>query len=226
MTCEHGGHEVPAEYRGLFRGHAALLRSHRGWDPGSLDLARELAAELGAPLLAATTTRLLVDLNRSPHNPRVFSELTRVLSRDERAALLVRYHRPHWDAARGTVERALAGGGRVLHLGIHSFTPVLRGTVRRPELALLYDPARGPERGLAAAWASALRRRSPERVVARNDPYRGSSDGLTTALRRSYAPRGYVGIEIEVNQKHLGAGGRFPSWVAASLLRSLEEVLA
>ena len=78
VTAEHGGNEVPAEYRTLFRSRTKLLASHRGWDPGTLDLARRLAAAFGAPLVAATTTRLLVDLNRSPHNPRAFSEITRL----------------------------------------------------------------------------------------------------------------------------------------------------
>ena len=226
VTAEHGGNEVPSEYRALFRGRAKLLASHRGWDPGTLHLSRRLADALDAPLVAATTTRLLVDLNRSPHNPRAFSEITRRLPREERRRLLEERHRPHWDAVRARLTRAVGRGGRVVHLGVHSFTPVLAGVTRKPDVALLYDPSRGEERELALAWARGLSAALPTRVVRRNDPYRGYSDGLTTAMRREHQRRAYVGIEIEVNQRHVGPGGRFSTWIPDALIGSLMEVLA
>jgi predicted N-formylglutamate amidohydrolase len=226
VTAEHGGNDVPLEYRTLFRGRSALLSSHRGWDPGALDLAHRLAAALGAPLVASTVTRLLVDLNRSPHNPRVFSDITRRLPRAERVSLLARFHRPHWDAVRGRIGDSLGGGGRALHLGVHSFTPILNGVTRKPDVALLYDPVRTTERELVAAWTRALAAAAAPRVVRRNDPYRGRMDGLPTAMRREHRPRSYVGIEIEVNQRHVGARGRFPAWVPDTLIGTLSEVLA
>ncbi|MBM4184160.1 MAG: N-formylglutamate amidohydrolase [Gemmatimonadetes bacterium] len=226
VTCEHGGKEVPDEYRALFRGRSALLRSHRGWDPGALDLASQLATALQAPLVASTVTRLLVDLNCSPHNPRVFSEVTKPLRRTERLALLERWHRPHWDAVRSALGAALRAHGCALHLGIHSFTPVLDGVRRRADVAVLYDPSRPVERELAVAWARALTREIPARVVRRNDPYRGNTDGLATAMRRELSPSRYVGIEIAVNQRHVDPSGRFSEWVADALLHTLAEVFA
>jgi predicted N-formylglutamate amidohydrolase len=226
VTAEHGGNEVPLDYRTLFRGHATLLASHRGWDPGTLDLARRFAAAFGAPLVAGTVTRLLVDLNRSPQNPRAFSEITRRLARPERVCLLERFHRPHWDGVRARLADALRGGGRVLHVGVHSFTPALNGVTRKPDVALLYDPARRGERELAATWTRALAKAASTRVVRRNDPYRGFSDGLPTAMRREHEERSYLGIEIEVNQRHIGARGRFPGWVPDTLIGTLSEVLA
>jgi predicted N-formylglutamate amidohydrolase len=226
VTCEHGGNQVPAEHRALFRGRRALLDSHRGWDPGTLDLSARLATALRAPLVASPITRLLVDLNRSPHNPRVFSEVTRALPRPERKLLLERWHRPHWSAVRRGLARRLRDRRRVLHLGVHSFAPVLHGRERRPDVALLYDPARVGERGIAVRWARALASALPARAVRRNDPYRGSSDGLTTAMRRALRSSKYVGIEIEINQRHVGRDGTFPAWVDAALLNTLSEVLA
>jgi hypothetical protein len=41
----------------------------------------------------------------------------------------------------------------------------------------------------------------------RNYPYRGISDSLVTHLRRRYGARGYVGMELEINQKHVGTRG-------------------
>jgi len=226
VTAEHGGNEVPAEYRALFRGRSKLLASHRGWDPGTLDLAMRLSSDLDAPMVGATVTRLLVDLNRSPHNPRVFSEVTKPLPRAERADLLERFHRPHWDRVRAQVARAIGGGRKALHVAVHSFTPVLDGRTRKPDVAVLYDPGRPQERQLAIAWARALEAALPSRVVRRNDPYRGYGDGLPTALRREHGARSYMGIELEINQRHVSDGGRFPAWVADALVATLSEVLA
>lgn len=202
LTCEHAGHRVPREYRALFRGRRRLLASERGWDPGALAVARALARAWAAPLIAGTTTRLLVDLNRSPHNPAVFSELTRGLPREQRERLLARHHRPHWDRVRASVA---ARNGRVLHVAVHSFTPVWRGAERRFEIGILYDPRRPRERRLARDWQERLARACPELRVRRNAPYRGNADGLTTALRRELPPARYLGIELELNQRLLAS---------------------
>jgi len=225
ITCEHGGNEVPEEHRVLFDGLEAALASHRGWDPGTLGLAAWLGARLGAPVIAATVTRLLVDLNRSEHNPRVFSEATRPLSRADRDRLLRRYHRPHRAAVADAIARLVAERGRVLHVGVHSFTPMLDGIVRRADLGVLYDPARTYERAFAAAWARALEDALPGRSIRRNYPYRGRADGLTTMLRARHPEEAYLGIEIEVNQQHVGPEDRFPDWVGVALADSLEIAL-
>lgn len=212
LTCEHAGRRVPPEQRALFAGAARELASHRGWDPGALDVAQRLARASGAKLLAVTTTRLLVDPNRSAHNPRVFSRYTRGLPAPERAALLERHHRPHWQAVRAAVMRP---GPPVLHLAVHSFTPVLRGARRDFEIGLLYDPSRAGERALAVRWQRRLR--SEGLRVRRNAPYRGTADGLPTALRRALPARRYTGFELELNQRVLAR---------ASQRRALAALLA
>jgi len=221
ITCEHGGARVPAAYRPLFAGAEALLASHRGWDAGAAPLARFLAEALAAPLHLTTLTRLLVDLNRSAHNPRVFSERTRALSRPRRQALLDTYHAPHRAAVEATVSGLSREGRPVVHLAVHTFTPVLNGRARGADLALLYDPARPTERALCAAWAAALSRRFTDLTVRRNQPYRGASDGLTTWLRSRHPDRRYLGVEIEVNQRLLDPRGRLPHRVGTGLVASL-----
>jgi predicted N-formylglutamate amidohydrolase len=124
------------------------------------------------------------------------------LSPELRADLLRRYHRPHWRA----VERRLArmrAKGSVLHLGVHSFAPVLRGQVRTMDVGLLYDPGRAFERRAVGALRAALQRRAPQLVVRRNAPYRGVADGLTSALRKVHSDAAYAGIELEINNRWL-----------------------
>jgi predicted N-formylglutamate amidohydrolase len=76
--------------------------------------------------------------------------------------------------------------------------------VRTAEVAWLYDPIRSNERQAVDTWISRV---SPDFGwrVRRNYPYRGNADGHTTALRRQFAERDYIGIELEVNQAILSS---------------------
>lgn len=226
LSCEHGGKRVPAPYRRLFAGAAAqtALHSHAACDLGALRLAERLAARLRVPLFAADVTRLLVDLNRSRGHPALFSEWSAPLDEDSRRLLLERYYHPH----RARVEAAIAESARpVCHIGVHSFAPVLRGQRRGADVALLYDPARPLERALCRRWKHLLRELAPSLHVRRNYPYRGAADGLTTTLRRRFDARGYLGIELEINQALLsgpaGPRRRLERIVAASLLQLRDE---
>lgn len=221
VTCEHGGNRVPPAYRRRFRARQALLSTHRAHDPGSLLVARELAAQLGAPLVQSTVTRLLVDLNRSLHHPRLFSEVTRPLPPAERARIIERHWRPYRDEVEARIAAATATGRFLLHVSSHSFTPALDGEVRNADIGLLYDPRRRPERELAARWRQALAARAPGLRVRMNYPYAGRADGLTTHLRRRFPASRYAGIELELNQRHVLAGGR--AW--ARLRRAVCEAL-
>lgn len=226
LTCEHGGNRVPREAAALFRDHAALLASHRGWDPGALSLARLAARRTGAPLVAATVTRLLVELNRSPHNPRVFSSITRPLPAVRRRALFERYHRTHWERVEREIRAALARAPRVVHVAFHSFTPVLGEERRDFGVGLLYDPARPRERTFCDAWVAALAAAAPSLRVRRNTPYRGTADGLPTAMRWRFPASRYLGVELEVNQGLLDRRGRFPASVAGPLVESLQSLVS
>jgi predicted N-formylglutamate amidohydrolase len=200
VSCEHGGNRIPAECRPLFVGAAEVLDSHRGLDYGALESARAFGRRLGVEPVTATISRLVCDLNRSPHHRNLFSEYTRDLPPERREALLAAHYWPY----RTRVEEAVAAApGRVLHVSSHSFTPVLRGEVRRCDVGFLYDPTRPAEVRFIEAWHEALAAAAPELVLRRNYPYRGNSDALVTHLRRRYGER-YAGVELEVNQKHVG----------------------
>jgi len=209
LSCEHGGNRVPREVVAAFADARALLDSHRGFDAGALAVARGLARRFDAPLFAATVSRLVVDLNRSETHPAVLSSITRDLAPAVRQRLLVRWHRPHRAAIVAGVDRLVRRGFAVLHVAVHSFTPVLDGVVRNADIGLLYDPARRWERHVCARWRSELGAAVPGLRVRFNYPYRGVTDGLTTALRRRFADRDYAGVELEMNQAWVADPGRF-----------------
>ena len=224
VTCEHGGNEVPAAYAPLFKGHEALLATHRGWDAGALLLAQQLAATFGAPLFAATTTRLLIDLNRSIGHRQLHSEATRGLPLSTRRDMAAQYYRPHRDAVESEVARLVAAGRRVVHIASHSFTPELGGVVRQADVAWLYDPRRAGECALAAQWLAAVRQRRADLKLRRNYPYEGKGDGLTALLRKRHPDAVYVGMELEVNQRFVIADG--PQWTAvrADIVQALHSL--
>jgi predicted N-formylglutamate amidohydrolase len=228
VSCEHGGNEVPAAYAPLFAGTAAVLDSHRGLDYGALEAAQAFGARLGVEPITATTTRLVVDLNRSLGHRNLFSEYTRVLDREQRAAALRAHYRPYRERVEREVASAVASGAILAHVSAHSFTPVLRGAVRNCDVGFLYDPARPAERRFIAAWHGALAKLAPDLRVRRNYPYKGVADSLVTHLRRMHGDESYAGVEIEINQKHVAT----PSWsallaaVTASLAHAVDETAA
>jgi len=225
ITCEHGGCEVPHACAALFSGREALLESHRGWDAGALDLARQMANAFRAPLHAATTTRLLVDLNRSIGHRQLFSEVTRTLPPARRQDLVDRHYRPHRQAVEAEIARLVAAGRRVIHVASHSFTPSLDNVPRRADVAWLYDPRRPTEVTFARSWMRAFAPLAPDLRLRRNYPYRGRGDGLTAALRRRHPDATYVGIELEINQSLIEQPGPWDK-LKAVLIDSLKKALA
>jgi predicted N-formylglutamate amidohydrolase len=225
LSCEHGGAGVPQRYRGLFdskRGRDAL-KGHRGSDIGALRLARSLERSHRVPLFASTVTRLLVDLNRSPGHPQLFSEFTRDLDPAERERLLDRYYFPHRAALESWIDARVRHGDQVLHLGVHSFVPQINGRVRTADVGLLYDPSRSLERRFCDRWKGSLHEMAPKLRVRRNYPYLGKADGFTTHLRQVFGSPQYLGIELEVNQRVLRTdeNQRFLAKVISDSLRAV-----
>jgi len=224
LSCEHGGNRVPPDYANLFAGRRArqALASHRGSDPGALALARSLSRALDTRLLAVTVTRLLVEVNRSRTHPKLFSEFSRSLNIEERERVLDRYYRPHRDRVLDAIQ---SSNGLVCHIGVHSFAPKLQGETRQADIGLLYDPARRHEAEFCRAWQCVLRHIDPLLRVRRNYPYRGTSDGLTTALRKCFPEEKYVGLELEVNQALLTGDPATRKRVSRTIAVSLSELL-
>lgn len=224
VTCEHGGNRIPAAYQPLFAGAREVLQSHRGYDPGTLEFAKRLSRALPAPLFYSTTSRLLVELNRTLGHRQLFSEFTRSLPEPARQEVIARYYHPYRESVEQQAAQLLSQG-RVLHLSIHSFSPVMRGHTRRTDLGLLFDPSRRFESAFCDIWRRELRAAAPELKTHFNLPYRGTSDGFTVALRKEFPDPSYAGVELEINQR-FPLGDR-PAWrnLQRRLIASLRAAL-
>lgn len=225
VSCEHASNRIPARYQPYFRQARAALDSHRGWDIGALSVARAIARRCRAPLFAANASRLLIDLNRSPHHRGLFSQWSRPLPRGARAAIVEAYYQPYRDKVESHLRARLDRGESVLLVSVHSFTPVWEGVERTADIGLLYDPRRRGERILCLQWKDALAVAAPALRVRRNYPYRGTSDGFSVALRRSLRSARFACVELELNQALLspGEGAAIADVVAAALGRSLQK---
>lgn len=221
LSCEHGGNAVPAGLRACFNGHEGVLETHRGLDIGALDLFRKLAP-LAEHAAYATRSRLCIELNRSEHHPRLFSAFTTGLPENKKQEMLA-FYRDYRNGFADQVAKRISRKASVVHVAVHSFTPVLDGVRRTVDIGLLYDPARPMEKAFCAAWGKAIRLRMPGLAVRMNQPYKGISDGFPTALRRQF-PTHYAGIELEVNQR-FSRNGRMDAAIARALHDSLRTVL-
>jgi predicted N-formylglutamate amidohydrolase len=153
-------------------------------------------------------------MNRSATNKTFFSEFTVGLPNTVKSHML-----SLWQKYRKKIENFVAGiippnarkneknapkeaPLKVIHLGIHSFTPILNGIERDADVGILYDPSRPAEVKIAQTLIQNIHERAPWLKIRKNYPYLGKSDGLTTTLRQKFGPS-YAGLEIEINQKLL-----------------------
>jgi predicted N-formylglutamate amidohydrolase len=208
ISCEHASNRIPARYRGLGLSSRAL-DTHIAWDPGAREIARACARVFHCSCHEGQHSRLLIDLNRSLHHPRVIANESAGIpipgnvdiSKQERDRRIELYYAPYRDAVVSEIRRIVRKHGRCVHISVHSFTSQLLGSQRKADIGLLYDPRRRGEKVQCAWMAEHLRTMGYH--VRFNYPYRGVNDGFTTANRRVFAPQEYLGVEIEVNQKLL-----------------------
>ena len=201
ISCEHAGNRVPDQYSDLFQNpHATrCLKSHLGWDPGAAEGAYLLSDTLHCELHQNTCTRLLVDVNRSLGSPTLLSKFTQCLDQHLTAAIIDRYYRPYRSSLDESINRKVQQGIPIVHLSIHTFTPLFCGQRRRFDIGFLFDPDRIPEKRLCMKWRATLQKIRPRCRIRFNQPYLGIDDGFTTTNRSRYQSDEYIGIEVEVN---------------------------
>lgn len=200
ITCEHALNWVPDRFIHHFADAEKVLVSHRGWDPGALIIAHTISYALQSPLFIYPFTRLLIEPNRSEQHPDLFSEFTRQLIEAEKTQLKENLYRPYRNSVEEKTNSFIEQRLLPIHLSVHTFTPVLHGSERDFDIGLLYDPSRAAEKFFCSQWKTQFLRLNSNLKIRINQPYRGTSDGFTTSLRRRFNDT-YIGIELEVNQK-------------------------
>lgn len=199
ISCEHASAHVPADYHHIFFDEPDILSTHRALDMGAITVAKQCAT-LASFACYGKVTRLLIDLNRSLTHRAVFSKFSRRLTQAERDALVENYYQPYRQNLLKHIQQGIFQGKKVIHISVHSFTPIWQDALRTTELGLLYDPKHSSEISFVKQWQAKLQQLMPAWRIRRNYPYRGVSDGVTTWLRREFPSSKYIGIELEMNQ--------------------------
>lgn len=219
ITCEHGGNEIPTKHQYLFDGHTPILQTHKGLDLGALDLYNYLKP-LADFAIYSTTSRLLIELNRSLHHKNLFSEFSKPLPLSAKKELIDTYYLVYRNKVENSIRNYINKGSKVVHISVHSFTPILNGSERNCDIGLLYDSSKLPEKEFSYQLKKELLHQKNNLNVRFNYPYLGKADGFTTYLRKQFSSN-YIGIEIEVNQK-FAVNNVMDTAICGVLLKSLK----
>jgi predicted N-formylglutamate amidohydrolase len=199
LACEHGGRRLPARLGtlGLADAH---LETHFMWDIGALDLAREMAARLDAPLIHQPYSRMICDCNRPTSAPDFIPTQgegipvpgNAGLTAADIVARTAAVWQPYQDRITGFLDGRQAARRPTVLVSIHSFTPVFYGTPRHWHIGVLYfrDPVLAP--ALFDGLSETLGTR-----VGRNEPYSMSRETDYTIPVHG-EDRGLPSVEIEV----------------------------
>lgn len=198
ITCEHATNNIPDAYLKAFANEKMRLATHEGYDIGALSVAELLAKKAGFSQYGKAS-RLLIDLNRSLDNPELFSDISQKFDEATQEEITKKYYMLYRVAVIEKIQAWILSGENILHLSVHSFTPKLHNKTRAAEIGFLYDPAKIVEKNFCEKWRQKIQIKQPDWRLRMNYPYRGTSDGFCTFLRKKF-PKKYSGIELEINQ--------------------------
>lgn len=221
ITCEHGGNEIPLEFQSYFEKNEPILNSHRGYDLGALDVFKTLKP-LSDDSNYSKTSRLLIELNRSLHHPNLFSSFTKKLNKDEKSKLINNFYLPYRKGVESTINAFLEDNQTVIHISVHSFTPILNTIERHCDIGLLFDSAKKSEKQFCNQFKSTLKNLDAHLNIRYNYPYLGKADGFTTYLRKKF-PKNYIGIELEINQK-FSSNNTMNSHLKNTLFKAIKQL--
>lgn len=223
LTCEHGGNDIPLEYKYLFRGSKRLLNSHRGYDIGSLKIFSALK-EFSDFNSYSEISRLLVEFNRSISSKNLFSEFSKKLDEIDKKEIIDKYYFPYRNRVENFISKYRSKKYKVVHISVHTFTPQMNNIVRNCDIGLLYDPQSTEEKYICKRLKREIQALDSSLIVRFNYPYLGIADGFTSYLRKIFSLESYLGIEIEVNQKFFSQGNKKGSEIIAVLRNAITSI--
>lgn len=222
LTCEHASARIPKDLNKLGLSFPELRGAKDLYDPGSAQLTRTLAEKLGANMLLATTSRLVIDYNRrldmqgvagnAYHAPALKTELLTelggeetivpILANQKKSAQLSvtrykKYVQPYQAAGIALAQRLVAIHGHCLVLSVHSFYPVYRGDVRKVDIDVLYDAAVREGKQFAQVV-----KKQTSLVVAENKPW-GMKDVDGGVFNSLQSQPGVTLLAVDINNRLL-----------------------
>jgi predicted N-formylglutamate amidohydrolase len=228
ITCDHASNAIPPDYGTLGLPREALDR-HIAYDIGAAEVTRALAAQLGAPAVLSTNSRLLIDPNRGLNDPTLVMRYSdgaivpgnSYIDAVEIARRSARFWAPYREEIATTVDAMMATGEPPALISIHSFTPVMRSLARPWKISVLWDRDDRVPKPLIEAMLAEPDLRADD--VGDNEPYDGGLAGDTIdAIATS---RGLANALIEIRQDLIAERRNALAW-AERIARLLRPILA
>lgn len=229
VVCDHASNLVPKALSDLGLAKADLQK-HIAWDPGTEDIGRYLSKDLDAPLVLASYSRLVVDLNRGHDAEDCMREVSdhiripgnRALSAAQREQRLREVFWPYHRAVDGQIQRFLDRGVAPVLISLHSFTPKMDGFRRPWHIGVLWNK----EEGIARKLIENLRRHNPELRIGENEPYSLKSENFSKNTVSTHAEnRGLPYVIVEFRQDLVNMPRKAAKW-ARIFNQSLKPILA
>lgn len=222
ILCDHASNAVPPDIDlGI---DPALLDKHIAIDIGAAAVSEALAAQLGAPAILASVSRLVIDLNREPDSAGLiphFSDGHAIPGNAaaDRAERIARFHAPY----HRTIADTIRARRPALLVSIHSFTPRLEqhdGPERPWEIGILYN------RDARAARIGIERLKGAGVFTGDNEPYSGRL--LNATMNRHAEGNGipYLGIEVRNDLISDPAGVAHWAQLLAGIVKDVRNRLA
>jgi predicted N-formylglutamate amidohydrolase len=208
IICDHASNCVPESLKNLGLARK-VLQKHIAWDPGTETIGRYMQKALGTPLVLASYSRLVVDLNRGHDNDECMRDTSdgvkipgnKGLSKAQGKRRLDEIFWPYHDAVDAEIERFLRKGTIPLLMSIHSFTPVMKGFKRPWHIGVMWNR----ERAIAKKLVALLRKNNPKLTIGENKPYSLKDAGLgKDSIRRHAGKYKIPHIVLEFRQDLVG----------------------
>jgi predicted N-formylglutamate amidohydrolase len=227
VICDHASNALPPGHGTLGLTPEALSR-HIAYDIGAADVTRALAAELGAPAVLSTYSRLLIDPNRGLNDPTLVMRYSdgaivpgnAYIDAAEIARRGALFWAPYRQEVGATVDAMMASGEPPALISIHSFTPIMRSLPRPWKIGLLWDRDGRITKPLIEALVAEPDLRVEE--VGDNEPYDGALAGDT--IDEIATARGLTNVLIEVRQDLIAERNGAIAW-AKRLARLLRPII-
>jgi predicted N-formylglutamate amidohydrolase len=223
IVGDHASNYVPVDI--VLGIDSGLLEQHIAWDIGVAGVAAQMVDRFGFCALLGATSRLVVDLNRYPHEQAVIPLVSdgiaitgnHVLQKAREQRIQQYYHPYHTQLA-----ALIVAMQPILLLSLHSFTPSLASNPedKRPwELGVLYNQDdRAARIAIPCLEAAGL-------VVGDQLPYSGKHLNATMNRHGEGTNTPYLGIEMrqDLVSDHAGQA-RFAAILAATCAEIREKL--
>tara|TARA_B100001996_G_scaffold112971_1_gene85473 strand:- start:81 stop:857 length:777 start_codon:yes stop_codon:yes gene_type:complete len=201
IICDHASNRIPKNYNNLGIKSEEII-SHRAFDIGAADVAKELSNKLDCALIMSNFSRLLIDPNRGVDDPTLIPklsegvkikgniEITNTKNDKERLKRIKNFYLPYHEEIELFLSETLKKNIVPKIISIHSFTPIWKGKKRDIEVGILWDK----DDRLSSIFLEYIK----NNICGNNQPYNGRL--VNDTLYRHATLRGIPHILIEIRQ--------------------------